>query len=256
VNLLDNAIKFTPEGGTVGLEVKGDTENKIVHFSVWDTGIGIAPTDFSRLFKPFVQLDSRLARQYAGSGLGLVLVYRMTEMQGGSITVASNGNGGSRFTISLPWRVPTNGTAPAPVETTAASLYASALPLVLVADDHALVTTSLAHRLSVFGLRVVAVQTAAEVIEKASALQPALLLVDMQLPTLEGVAILSALRREAQLQTTPIIAMSAIHWLGCESYYLAAGASAYLCKPIGANNCKTCSNSGCQVSKTLHPSNL
>jgi len=81
---------------------------------------------------------------------------------------------------------------------------------------------------------VVAIQTAAEVIEKASALQPALLLVDMQLPTLEGVAILSALRREAQLQTTPIIAMSAIHWLGCESYYLAAGASAYLCKPIGA----------------------
>lgn len=234
VNLLDNAIKFTPEGGTVGLEVKGDPENKIVHFSVWDTGIGIAPVDFPRLFKPFVQLDSRLARQYAGSGLGLVLVYRMAEMQGGSVTVASNGHGGSRFTISLPWRVPKTGTPPAAVESATAAQSTSDWPLVLIADDHALVTTALTKCLSICGMRAVVAQTAAEVIEKAVALQPALLLVDMQLPTLEGDAILSALRNEVRLQTTPIIAMSAIHWLGCESHYLAAGASAYLCKPVSA----------------------
>lgn len=233
VNLLDNAIKFTPEGGTVGLEVKGDPENKIVHFAVWDTGIGIAPADFSRLFKPFVQLDSRLARQYAGSGLGLVLVYRLVEMQGGSVTVASSGSGGSRFTISLPWRVPTNETTMPASKNAAASRWANGLPLVLVADDHALVTTALTHCLTGYGLRVVVAQTATEVLEKAAALQPALLLVDMQLPTLEGAAILSALRSETQLQTTPIIAMSAIHWVGCETHYLAAGASAYLCKPVG-----------------------
>lgn len=239
VNLLDNAIKFTPEGGAVGLEIKGDAENKVVHFSVWDTGIGIAPADFTRLFKPFVQLDSRLARQYAGSGLGLVLVYRMTEMQGGSVTIASNGAGtsnrGSRFTISLPWRTPLNGTLPiAMVEPPATLPLAHDLPLVLIADDHALVTTTLSHCLNGLGMRVAVAQTAAEVIEKACALQPALLLLDMQLPTVEGVAILSALRSEVQLQTTPIIAMSAIHWLGCETHYLAAGASAYVCKPIGA----------------------
>lgn len=243
VNLLDNAIKFTPEGGSIGLEVKGDAENKVVHFSVWDTGIGIAPVDFSRLFKPFVQLDSRLARQYAGSGLGLVLVYRMTEMQGGSVTIASNGadsgaitgNRGSRFTISLPWRALLNGTSPTTtVEPTAALPHAHDLPLVLIADDHALVTTTLTPRLTGLGMRVAVAQTAAEVIEKACALQPALLLLDMQLPTVEGVALLSALRSEAQLQTTPIIAMSAIHWLGHESHYLDAGASAYVCKPIGA----------------------
>jgi DNA-binding response OmpR family regulator len=104
---------------------------------------------------------------------------------------------------------------------------------VLIADDHALVTTMLTDLLTMAGVRVAVAQTAAEVIEKASALCPALLLVDMQLPTLEGVAILRALRRDAQLQRTPIIAMSAIHWLGCEMHYLEAGASAYICKPIG-----------------------
>lgn len=233
VNLLDNAIKFTPEGGAIGLAVKGDVENKVVRFSVWDTGIGITPVDFSRLFKPFAQLDSRLARQYAGSGLGLVLVYRMTEMQGGSVTVASSDNGGSRFTIALPWRVPTNGAPAAPGEAAVAPVALDHLPLVLIADDHSLVTTMLTHRLTSLGLRVVVAQTAAEVIEKAATLQPTLLLVDMQLPTLEGATILRALRAKAELQATPIIAMSAIHWFGYESNYLDAGASAYICKPIG-----------------------
>lgn len=235
VNLLDNAIKFTPEGGAVGLDVQGDAVNKIVHFSVWDTGIGIAPADFSRLFKPFVQLDSRLARQYAGSGLGLVLVYRMAEMQGGSVTVASNGNSGSRFTISLPWRAPMSETQPAPVgEPADAAPSMNDRPLVLVADDHTLVTTTLSHSLTILGLRVAVAQTAAEVIEKAGTLQPALLLLDMQLPTIEGAALLTTLRRNAELQNTPIIVMSAIHWSGCETHYLDAGASAYICKPISA----------------------
>jgi CheY-like chemotaxis protein len=103
----------------------------------------------------------------------------------------------------------------------------------LVADDHALVTIMLTHLLTVTGVRVAVAQTAAEVIEKASALRPALLLVDMQLPTVDGATILRALRRDVQLQRTPIIAMSAIHWLGYEMHYLEAGASAYICKPIG-----------------------
>ena len=77
-------------------------------------------------------------------------------------------------------------------------------------------------------------QTGAEAIEKSCTLRPALLLIDMQLPTLDGLSILAALRKERQLQATPIIAMSAIHWPGHEAPYLAAGANAYVCKPIGA----------------------
>jgi len=206
VNLLDNAIKFTPESGAIGLEVKGDADNKTVHFSVWDTGIGIASADFARLFKPFVQLDSRLSRQYAGSGLGLVLVYRMVEMQGGSVTVDSDVACGSRFTISLPWRIPLIGAAPALVVPPATPPSAD-LPLVLIADDHELVTTTLSTMLMKQGIQTVVVQNGADALEKAALLHPAFLLIDMQLPTMEGTAILTALRNEAHLQTTPIIAI-------------------------------------------------
>ena len=106
VNLLSNAVKFTPKGGTVGLEVNGDAAAGVVRFSVWDTGIGINEDDFERLFKPFVQLDSRLSRQYGGSGLGLALVQRITELHGGSVTVDSSLGRGSRFTVALPWQPP------------------------------------------------------------------------------------------------------------------------------------------------------
>ena len=108
VNLLSNAVKFTPEGGALGLEVAGDAARQLVYFTVWDTGIGIAPENMSQLFKPFVQLDSRLAREYPGTGLGLSLVLDMAELHGGSVAVESEGvpNKGSRFTITLPWKNP------------------------------------------------------------------------------------------------------------------------------------------------------
>src|SRR6185436_923738 len=81
---------------------------QIIHFIVWDTGIGISPEGMTRLFEPFVQLDSRLARRYVGTGLGLVLVRRMVEMHGGTVSVESDGvpGRGSRFTVSLPWHEP------------------------------------------------------------------------------------------------------------------------------------------------------
>jgi signal transduction histidine kinase len=103
VNLLSNAVKFTPEGGTIGLDVVGDAAAQRIHMTIWDTGIGMAADDLPRLFQPFVQLDSRLARQYNGTGLGLALVQRMAALHGGSVAVASTLGQGSRFTITLPW---------------------------------------------------------------------------------------------------------------------------------------------------------
>lgn len=102
-NLLDNAVKFTPEGGRIGLEVVGDEERGLVHFSVWDTGIGIARDDLAKLFQPFVQVDGSLARRYEGTGLGLMLVRRLTEMHKGAVSVESELGQGSRFTVTLPW---------------------------------------------------------------------------------------------------------------------------------------------------------
>jgi len=104
VNLLRNAVKFTPEGGKIGLEVEGDADHQVVRFTVWDTGIGITEEDMERLFQPFVQLDSRLSRKYEGTGLGLSLVYRLVELHGGSISVESEVGKGSRFTVLLPWK--------------------------------------------------------------------------------------------------------------------------------------------------------
>ncbi len=103
VNLLDNAVKFTPQLGEVTLKVSTDSEQNQIHFLVTDTGIGIASDDLKRLFKPFVQLDSGTSRQYQGSGLGLVLVHKLAELHGGSVHVESEVGKGSRFLVSLPW---------------------------------------------------------------------------------------------------------------------------------------------------------
>ena len=103
VNLLRNAVKFTQEGGSVGVEVYGDPVQQRFGFTVWDTGIGIASADLEKLFRPFVQVDNRLARQYEGSGLGLALVGRLAELLGAEVAVTSESGKGSRFTVTFPW---------------------------------------------------------------------------------------------------------------------------------------------------------
>ncbi len=104
VELLNNAVRFTPQGGTIGLDVEGNTEKRVVSFSVWDTGIGIAKEDLERLFQPFVHVDSSLSRGYEGAGIGLSLAHHIVAKHGGSIAVESEEGKGSRFTVSLPWK--------------------------------------------------------------------------------------------------------------------------------------------------------
>ncbi len=104
VNLLGNAVKFTPPGGSVGLEVRGDPEAQVVRFIVWDTGIGIDPATMQRLFHPFEQGEKGLMREYGGTGLGLALVHRMVELHSGSIAVESHRGEGSRFIVTLAWQ--------------------------------------------------------------------------------------------------------------------------------------------------------
>jgi signal transduction histidine kinase len=102
VNLLSNAVKFTNPNGEIGLEIDLNATAEMITFSVWDTGIGIAADDLPRLFQPFVQLDGRLNRQYGGTGLGLVIAKRLTELHHGSILVHSIVGQGSRFVVSFP----------------------------------------------------------------------------------------------------------------------------------------------------------
>ena len=104
-NLASNAIKFTPDGGSVELRVAYDENRQVVTLSMVDTGIGIAPEDQERIFERFFQVDSTSTRKYNGSGLGLALVREYADVQGFAISVESEVGKGSAFVITVPKRL-------------------------------------------------------------------------------------------------------------------------------------------------------
>jgi CheY-like chemotaxis protein/anti-sigma regulatory factor (Ser/Thr protein kinase) len=246
INLLANAVKFTPVGGSVGLEVQGDPDQQRVHFIVWDTGIGIAEADIEQLFQPFVQVDSRLARAYEGTGLGLALVARMTKLLGGGVTVSSTVGQGSRFTISLPWQasgeaIARDGVSPARVMqeaprgvATAAQWTPSRSALILLAEDNAANSGMVAEYLEIHGYQVVVAYSGAEAVQHAHADRPDVILMDIQMPGMDGLEAMKHIR--AQGSATPIIALTALAMPGDQERCLAAGAQAYLTKPVSLQN--------------------
>jgi PAS domain S-box-containing protein len=260
VNLLSNAVKFTPEGGEVGLEVVGDAEREVAHFTVWDTGIGILSEEMGRLFQPFVQLDSSLSRQYTGTGLGLALVRRLTELHGGGVSVGSEVGQGSRFTVSLPWQGPVlsrarpepgrrvEGSAgtvepvaePEPVEAgtslagAAAQRPAVERPLILLAEDNEDSIATFSDYLLAKGYRVVVARDGAEAIERVREERPELILMDIQMPGMDGLEATRHIRADAaqSVATVPIIALTALAMPGDRERCLEAGADEYLSKPV------------------------
>ena len=115
VNLLSNAVKFTPEGGRVGLIVRGRVRDSKVHLMVWDTGIGIDAEGIAKLFKPFVQLDSSLSKEHAGTGLGLALSQKLVGLHDGHIGVKSQLGKGALFVVTLPWSLETRAGGAHPI---------------------------------------------------------------------------------------------------------------------------------------------
>jgi signal transduction histidine kinase len=101
-NLLDNAIKFTPAGGTIGLEITADPDAAVVRMVASDTGVGISPDRQEAIFKPFGQVERGVSREYQGVGLGLPYARQMAKLLGGSIRVESVEGQGSRFVVTLP----------------------------------------------------------------------------------------------------------------------------------------------------------
>jgi PAS domain S-box-containing protein len=236
INLLSNAVKFTPEGGTIGLEIAGDPAHAVVHFSVWDTGIGIAPENLPLLFRPFTQLDSRLSRKYSGTGLGLSLVMGMAELHGGSVSVESEPDRGSRFTVTLP-AGPAEAALPVALARKPAARHVdptgSPVSLLLV-DDSDIVISTLTTFLKAHAYQVYTARHGGEALEKAHQLRPTMILLDIQMPELDGLQVLSQLRAEAdpKLAATPVIALTALAMPGDREKCLAAGANDYLPKPI------------------------
>ena len=247
VNLLSNAVKFTPPGGAVGLEVSASSNPAGLRFAVWDTGIGIAPEQHAKLFQPFVQLDSRLARQYAGTGLGLALVHRLTRLHGGSVEMESQPGCGSRFTVWIPER-PTPHTAhtalmslsapPAaeaerrtPPSPAAVTMSASS-PLILLAEDNEPNVELLVDYLGAHGYRLQIARNGVEAIQQAKSERPDLILMDMHMPMLDGLAATSRIKADPELADIPIVALTALTMSGDRERCIEAGVDEYLSKPV------------------------
>jgi signal transduction histidine kinase/ActR/RegA family two-component response regulator len=234
VNLLDNAVKFTPANGRVGLEVTAAPEQEQIQFVVWDTGIGIAEADYGRLFQPFSQLDARLSREYGGIGLGLILVRRLVDLHGGSISLSSKPGEGSRFTVTLPWSVQDNtvpqeatrpGAPPPPTWSWA--------PRILLAEDHELTLRLYSELLRQQGCTVATAYNGEEALARAEEKCPDLVIMDIQMPVMDGLTAIRRMRANPGLAQIPIIAVTALAMPGDRERCMEAGADRYLAKPVG-----------------------
>ena len=239
VNLLTNAVKFTPEAGAIGLEVLGDTVNNRVKFIIWDTGIGIDPQDLEHLFKPFVQLDASLARKYEGTGLGLSLVLKLVDLFGGGVSVQSEPDQGSRFTVVLPLlnmeKAVDSMQLPAlvsPVEVPRPSSQS----LILLVDDNELYLIILSDLLVSKNYRVIVGHNGEEGIRLTREKMPDVILMDVQMPVLNGIQAAQRIRAEEHIKKIPIIALTALAMNGDREKCFQAGMNDYISKPVSIDD--------------------
>ncbi len=235
-NLLNNAVKFTPTDGQVGIEVTGNLQEKRVEIVVWDTGIGIAASDLPRLFKPFVQLDAGIGRQYGGTGLGLSLVLRITELHGGSVSVSSEVGKGSRFTITLPWR---GNDFQEPVEESAQIIHdleeivrPEQASTIMIVDEETQNRQLLADFLTAAGYEVVLAADGKSALGRCKERKPHLVLVGLHLPDMNGFDLLRQLRSAPGMGMVPIVAINTLELPGDRDAALEAGAIEYVKKPL------------------------
>ncbi|MEG4441108.1 PAS domain S-box protein [Microcoleus sp. AT9_B5] len=251
INLLNNAVKFTPEGGRITLEVSrqqrqadpnsaGSPPHCVVketlRIAVIDTGIGIAPEHINKLFQPFIQIDSALNRQYQGTGLGLALVKRIVELHGGQVLLTSEVGVGSCFAIDLPCTAgaPSSGdlesqTDPR-IERSGPEQEGS--PLILLVEDNEANISTVSSYLRAKGYRILLAKNGEEAIALAKSDNPNLILMDIQMPGMDGLEAMQQIRLDPSLVDVPIVALTALAMTGDRDRCLAAGANDYLSKPV------------------------
>jgi signal transduction histidine kinase len=243
INLLNNAMKFTLEGGQITLEVNKwedrelENNNTWIRFSVIDTGIGIAPENINKLFQPFIQIDSALNRQYEGTGLGLALVKQMVELHGGKVGLTSKLGEGSCFTIDLPY-LPSEPETREGLPTTTTeqeSLFSRGAiesHLILIVEDNEANISTISNYLEAKGYCFLLAKNGQEAIALTKAHHPDLILMDIQMPVMDGFEATKQIRLDPNLANIPIIVMTALAMAGDREKCLAAGANDYLSKPI------------------------
>ena len=241
-NLLSNAIKFTETGGvTLHIDLgEADDQQTLMTFTVEDTGIGFDTGDAAGLFARFHQADASISRRFGGTGLGLSICRSLVEMMGGEISAVSTPGAGSRFVVSL--RLPHIPPAEAPeTQDAQATLSVRAdLPLrVLLVEDHPTNQRVAQLILATQGAEVVTVGDGLEAIDAFSSGAFDVVLMDMQMPRMDGLTATRALRSletERGAPRTPIIMLSANALSSHQEQSLVAGADLHVSKPITAAN--------------------
>ena len=232
LNLVSNAIKFTETGG-IAITVDLD-DPPTIRFAVADTGIGIAPEAIPNLFSEFVQADSSISRRFGGTGLGLAICKRIVDLMGGSIKVDSAPGAGSTFRVSAPFPAAT-ATAPAPDAAKAVAAHVHLRPLrVLLAEDNPVNQKVAVALLTRQGHAVTVANDGVQALDRLSRDRFDVILMDMQMPGLDG---LEATRRIRALPpeqggAIPIIALTANALAGDAERCFAAGMNDYVPKPI------------------------
>ncbi len=233
-NLLSNAVKFTDQGE---VRLTARASKRGLRLSVRDTGIGFNAQTAQRLFRRFEQADASMTRKYGGTGLGLSICASLTHMMGGDIEVRSSPGKGSLFTVILPLeRAEAPAAAPAEDAAPATPEAPAARPLrILLAEDHATNQRVVALILEPLGVDLTIVGDGAQALEQAMTSRFDLILMDVQMPEMDGLTATRKLRAHeaAQgLERTPVISLTANALPEHVEASLAAGADRHLAKPI------------------------
>ena len=229
-NLLGNAIKFT-ENGVIRVSGRRETveDRDWIEISVADSGIGIDAAALPRLFKDFTQADPSTTRRYGGAGLGLSIAREFSRLMGGEVSATSVPGEGSTFTVWLPAELELSQLA-------RPSAPAPELGPVLVLDEDPATGEQIQRALQGDGTAVISCSRLAQGLSLARTLRPQAIVLGIQLPALEGWALLAQLRGEVGLRSIPVIVASL---LDEQARALGLGASAYLSKPIDARQLRT-----------------
>jgi signal transduction histidine kinase/ActR/RegA family two-component response regulator len=239
VNLLDNAIKFTPTGGRVTVRIDhGDADATV---SVIDTGVGVPPDQLHRIWDRFHQADSSTRRQFGGTGLGLAIVRHLVELHGGTVAVTSDGPGqGSTFRFSVPLAetlaVRQAVVQPLKAPTAPASMAVKTVLIVDDEPDNREVIMSIVHE--VMGHTAVTAANGAEGLARAVS-GPDLVLLDLRMPGLSGFDVARALKRDPHTSSIPIIAITALDAEDDRREALAAGCIGCVTKPFSEESLTT-----------------
>ena len=230
-NLIDNALKYTPAGGRIGIAVAAAGDDVVLRVS--DSGVGIAPDLLPHVFDVFVQGSISIDRSQGGLGIGLSLVRRLVELHGGTVSASSPGTSrGSTFEIRLPRVDAAGSSAPAPTHDVPAEARKATVLLIEDNDDG---RDMMASMLESFGYVVLQAGDGLEGVRMANARRPDVALVDIGLPGIDGYEVARRLRQDAATHGIRLIALTGYGLAEDQRRVLDAGFDMHLVKPVDLN---------------------